>query len=159
MRAEKPGQLEPVLDGWHDTGDIVSIDRDGFITIKGRAKRFAKVGGEMVSLAAVEAMAAECCRMYLSAAATAPDARKGERIILVTQQSRCSDSARLSRTAAKRKGMSELAIPSEIVIVQQISAWVGKDRSRRRCQARQRAVRAGRGCLSMMTSDRSDPKS
>ncbi|MEZ5787933.1 MAG: acyl-[ACP]--phospholipid O-acyltransferase [Xanthobacteraceae bacterium] len=118
VRAEKPGQLEPVLDGWHDTGDIVSIDRDGFITIKGRAKRFAKVGGEMVSLAAVEAMATECWPDALSAAATAPDARKGERIILVTQQRDATREA--FRTAAKRKGMSELAIPSEIVIVQQI---------------------------------------
>src|SRR5690606_39023789 len=54
LYASNPGVLVPPEGGWHDTGDIVSIDREGFITIRGRAKRFAKIGGEMVSLAAVE---------------------------------------------------------------------------------------------------------
>ena len=54
LKSDRPGVLLPPEEGWHDTGDIVTIDRDGFVTIKGRAKRFAKIGGEMISLAAVE---------------------------------------------------------------------------------------------------------
>ena len=45
IRASAPGKLEPLEDGWHDTGDIVTIDDEGYIRIRGRLKRFAKVGG------------------------------------------------------------------------------------------------------------------
>src|SRR5205085_6866197 len=86
LTVDRPGVLEPPAEGWHDTGDIVTIDAQGFLTIKGRAKRFAKVGGEMVSLAAVEMIAAELWPNALSAVVAVPDARKGERLILVTQQ-------------------------------------------------------------------------
>jgi acyl-[acyl-carrier-protein]-phospholipid O-acyltransferase/long-chain-fatty-acid--[acyl-carrier-protein] ligase len=58
LLASDAGVLQPPQDGWHDTGDIVALDDAGFISIKGRAKRFAKIGGEMVSLPAVEAMPA-----------------------------------------------------------------------------------------------------
>ena len=43
MRETAPGELKPVAEGWYDTGDIVSIDADGFVAIQGRAKRFAKI--------------------------------------------------------------------------------------------------------------------
>jgi acyl-[acyl-carrier-protein]-phospholipid O-acyltransferase/long-chain-fatty-acid--[acyl-carrier-protein] ligase len=53
LKADNPGVLQP-LEGWYDTGDIVEVDDEGFLKIVGRAKRFAKIGGEMVSLLAVE---------------------------------------------------------------------------------------------------------
>ncbi len=115
LRVENPGVLDPPADGWHDTGDIVGIDKQGFVTIKGRAKRFAKIGGEMVSLAAVESLAAELWPEVPSAVAAAPDPRKGERLILVTQK---SDATRAEFVAyAKAHGASDLMIPSDIMIV------------------------------------------
>jgi len=115
LRVENPGVLEPPPDGWHDTGDIVAIDEQGFVSIKGRAKRFAKIGGEMVSLAAVEQLAAELWPKAMSAAASEPDNRKGERVVLVTQQ---QDANRGEFIAfAKSKGAAELMIPAEILVV------------------------------------------
>ena len=115
LKSESPGVLEPPPEGWHDTGDIVVIDKDGFVTIKGRAKRFAKIAGEMVSLAAVEALAAECWPGTLSGVASLPDARKGERLVLVTQQ---KDATRAAFQAfAKSKGASDLMIPAEVMVV------------------------------------------
>jgi len=114
LRAERPGVLEPLSDGWHDTGDIVTIDEEGFITIKGRAKRFAKIGGEMISLAAVEAAAGEVWPGVLSAVASVPDPRKGERLTLVTEAEGATRDQFLKH--AKARGLSELMVPAEVVV-------------------------------------------
>ena len=76
--ASQPGVLQPPADGWHDTGDIVSLDGEGYVSICGRAKRFAKIGGEMISLAAVEGYAASLWPGAAHAVVARPDARKGE---------------------------------------------------------------------------------
>jgi acyl-[acyl-carrier-protein]-phospholipid O-acyltransferase / long-chain-fatty-acid--[acyl-carrier-protein] ligase len=115
LRAENPGVLERPPEGWHDTDDIVTIDAEGFIAIKGRAKRFAKIGGEMISLAAIEALAAELWPDALSGCATVQDARKGERTILVTSR---RDATRAG--FAKAKGAPELMIPAEVVVVEKL---------------------------------------
>jgi acyl-[acyl-carrier-protein]-phospholipid O-acyltransferase/long-chain-fatty-acid--[acyl-carrier-protein] ligase len=118
LRADRPGVLEPPPDGWHDTGDIVCIDAQGFITIKGRAKRFAKVGGEMVSLAAVEMLANDLWPNNISAVAAVPDARKGERLILVTDKHGATRAD--FQAYARSKHASELMLPSEIIVLDKL---------------------------------------
>jgi acyl-[acyl-carrier-protein]-phospholipid O-acyltransferase/long-chain-fatty-acid--[acyl-carrier-protein] ligase len=118
MTADRPGELQPLIDGWHDTGDIVSVDREGYISIRGRAKRFAKIGGEMVSLGAVEMLVQSLWPEEHHAAVTVPDKRKGERIVLVTT----CDSAdtKALRQYGRQSGTSELAIPDEIVKIEEM---------------------------------------
>lgn len=120
LRAERPGRLERVADGWYDTGDIVAIDAEGFITIKGRAKRFAKIAGEMVSLAAVEALAEDVWPQAQHALVVVPDPRKGERLVLVTTHSDASHQALSNR--AREKGLSELWVPSTFLVVDALPA-------------------------------------
>jgi acyl-[acyl-carrier-protein]-phospholipid O-acyltransferase/long-chain-fatty-acid--[acyl-carrier-protein] ligase len=120
LKVDRPGVLEPPEEGWHDTGDIVTIDEQGFIAIKGRAKRFAKVGGEMISLAAVEALAGDLWPNAPSAVVGVPDPRKGERLILVTQQ---KDATRAAFQAfAKSRHASDLMIPADVWVVDKLPA-------------------------------------
>ena len=117
-RAEQPGVLEPPADGWHDTGDIVSFDAQGFITIRGRAKRFAKIGGEMVSLSAVEAIAADLSPSHLSVVVSMPDQRKGERLILLTSDTAAT--RQKFQSLAKSSGATELMVPAEVMHVDRV---------------------------------------
>lgn len=117
-RADNPGELEPPPGGWHDTGDIVAIDRDGFVTIKGRAKRFAKVGGEMISLAAVELLAADLWPDHPMAVIAAPDARKGEKMILVTTKPGATRAE--VQAWLKSKGAPEIMSPASVVVLDEM---------------------------------------
>ncbi|RWL94278.1 MAG: 2-acyl-glycerophospho-ethanolamine acyltransferase [Mesorhizobium sp.] len=117
MSADRPGELQP-LEGWHDTGDIVSIDREGFITIRGRAKRFAKIAGEMVSLGAVEMLVQSLWPEERHAAVAVPDKRRGERIVLVTTADDAN--AEELRQFGKKAGAAELMVPNDIIKVEEI---------------------------------------
>ncbi|MDR1164788.1 MAG: MFS transporter [Deltaproteobacteria bacterium] len=107
------GEPVPPEGGWYDTGDIVEVDGDGFVWIKGRFKRFAKISGEMISLASVEEVAAKVWPQATQAALALPDERRGEKIILATTM----ESPRLSelRDALVRAGLTELSAPKTFV--------------------------------------------
>ena len=85
IKHDKPNHIHPLPKGWHDTGDIVDIDEDGFITILDRAKRFAKIAGEMVSLTAVEKVINDAFAKHAHAVIAAPCPKKGEQLILFTE--------------------------------------------------------------------------
>lgn len=113
VTVEQPGKLLPPKDGWHDTGDIVDIDDEGFVTILGRAKRFAKIGGEMVSLSAVEALAAKVWPGVALAVVSVHDAKKGERLVLVSEDD-TPNRAQLLKFA-RDNGVAEIGIPSKFL--------------------------------------------
>lgn len=115
LKADAPGVLQPPEGGWHDSGDIVTIDATGFVTIRGRAKRFAKIGGEMVSLPAVEGYAAKVWPDAEHAVVTRPDPRKGEQLVLFTTARDAT--APTLQAWARANGVAELAVPRDIRVV------------------------------------------
>ena len=118
LRAERPGLIDPPAEGWYDTGDIVEIDAEGYVTIKGRAKRFAKVAGEMVPLGAVEEFVARVWPSAMHAVVSIPDPKRGEQLVLVTDQ---ADATRSKLAGAARDAqLPEIFVPRSVVRVAKI---------------------------------------
>lgn len=113
------GSLEAPVDRWHDTGDVVTIDDNGtWITIQGRVKRFAKIGGEMVSLTAAEDLATAVWPDGRHAVIAMPDKKKGERLVLVTDRSDADVAPLVAH--AQTVGAPELAVPRRILKVPEV---------------------------------------
>jgi acyl-[acyl-carrier-protein]-phospholipid O-acyltransferase/long-chain-fatty-acid--[acyl-carrier-protein] ligase len=118
LLSDKPGKLQPLEDGWYDTGDIIAFDDEGYVMIKGRAKRFAKIAGEMVSLTAAESLVAATYPGFAHAVLGIPDKKKGEALLLITE---CTDADPSEIVKyAKKRGASELTVPRQIKVVDKI---------------------------------------
>lgn len=114
---ETPGKIH-YHQGFYDTGDIVEIDEEGFVKIKGRAKRFAKIAGEMVSLAAIEQSISELWPNKQHAIISQPDVRKGEKIVLVTNYQHANLAIILD--FFRNQGLAELGLPRRIIILDHV---------------------------------------
>ena len=114
-----PGEnrlLTPPEDGWHDTGDVAELDDSGFLSLHGRAKRFAKIGGEMVSLAYVEQQVSEVWPEYRHIVCAVNHPTRGEQLVLITEHPE-PDRGWL-RQALGEQGVGELARPRLILSVE-----------------------------------------
>jgi acyl-[acyl-carrier-protein]-phospholipid O-acyltransferase/long-chain-fatty-acid--[acyl-carrier-protein] ligase len=118
LLSSNPGFITPPQDGWYDTGDIVAIDDKGYVSIKGRAKRFAKIAGEMVSLTATEVNIAKIDPKSAHAIVAIPDPKKGEQLILMTT----SQTLKRADISAyfKENQITELSVPKEIIVVENL---------------------------------------
>ncbi len=112
---KEPGVIQPVKDGWYNTGDVVSIDEAGFVTLLGRTKRFAKIAGEMVSLAAVESVITSVWPGVRHVAVGVPNARKGEMVVLLTESDDVDPDVLLDHF--RLHGLTELSLPRKIIRV------------------------------------------
>jgi len=120
LLADNPGKLVPPKsvfgNNWYNTGDIVHIDKEGFVSIRGRSKRFAKVSGEMVSLSAIEQLAAKAWPNAEHASTSLPEANKGEQVILLTTQQHANS----QQLASSAKGVSSIGLPRKVFVVESI---------------------------------------
>jgi len=120
LLADNPGQLVPPHslygEGWYDTGDIVHVDEDRYISIRGRSKRFAKIAGEMVSLTATEQLINDIWPDAQHVVVCIPEERKGEQLVLITTQKNATS----KDLAALAKGVGSINLPKKIITAEHV---------------------------------------
>lgn len=118
---EKTREAIVEIDGkrWYKTGDKGHLDQDGFLTIVDRYSRFAKLGGEMISLTAVEEQVRTALKQQdlELAAINLPDEKKGEKIVLLSSEQL---EANTLRQAMLETNCNPLMIPSEVIVTDAI---------------------------------------
>lgn len=121
---DNPGVLVPLEGGWYHTGDVVEIDEIGFVYIRDRIKRFAKIGGEMVSLNAVHEMVCKACEAdgeFQYGVVAIPHESKGEQIVLATNNRNVSQNG--LHAYIRANAMSELFLPRIILYMEKLPVF------------------------------------
>lgn len=118
MKADDPGVIQPLEDNWYNTGDIVVQDENGFISIRGRAKRFAKIAGEMVSLSSVESLLSQMRPNYIQGVLAVADEKKGEQLVCMTNDADLTVSD--IQAYFKENQYSELWVPRKVVYLKDL---------------------------------------
>lgn len=120
LLADNPGKLIPPSSiygaGWYDTGDIASVDKEKYITIKGRSKRFAKISGEMVSLTATEQLITNIWPDAQHIVVSIPDEKKGEQLVLITTQENITSKELMQ----KAQGVASISLPKKFITVEKL---------------------------------------
>ncbi len=120
LLADKPGVLIPPCSlygkGWYDTGDIVHIDKENYVSIRGRSKRFAKISGEMVSLTATEQLITDLWPDSQHVVVSLPDERKGEQLILITTQENMTSKLLMQKV----QGVASIMLPKKFIYVEKV---------------------------------------
>src|SRR5260370_9295678 len=120
LSTKTPGAIDAPPGGWYDTGDIVAIDAEGSVPILGPAKRFAKIAGEMVSLGAVEGLAASLWPEHRHAAVALPHQRKRGQVVLLTDNPDAAVAAILPQ--ARAQGLADVLVPRVVLTVPAVAA-------------------------------------
>lgn len=118
--SEKTEEVIKVIDGvrWYVSGDKGRVDSDGFLTLVDRYSRFAKIGGEMVSLGLVEGEIRKHINPEDNIMATSiPDSKKGERVVLLLEDGIDVDTL---KNNLKESGMNPLFQPSNYLLVNEL---------------------------------------
>jgi acyl-[acyl-carrier-protein]-phospholipid O-acyltransferase/long-chain-fatty-acid--[acyl-carrier-protein] ligase len=120
LLSDNPGLLSPPSSiygaGWYDTGDIVHVDEEQYITIKGRSKRFAKISGEMVSLTATEQLITDIWPDTQHIVVSIPDEKKGEQLVLITTQENITS----KKLMQKATGIASISLPKKFITVEKL---------------------------------------